>query len=96
MLTAARNGCRVVLRRLSDSFGKCREKVPGIGRTLVILGVVLVIIGFGLTYSDKIPYLGRLPGDILVKKERFSFYFPLTTSIIVSIILTILFSIFRK
>ncbi|HVN23817.1 MAG TPA: DUF2905 domain-containing protein [Syntrophorhabdales bacterium] len=70
--------------------------MPGIGRTLVILGVVLVIIGLGFTYADKIPYLGRLPGDIFVKREKFSFYFPLTTSIIISIILTILFSIFRK
>ncbi len=70
--------------------------MPGIGRTLVILGVLLVIIGLGFMYADKIPYVGRLPGDIFVKREKFSFYFPLTTSIIISIILTILFSIFRK
>ena len=70
--------------------------MSGIGRALVILGVLLVIVGFGFMFADKIPYVGRLPGDIFIKREKFSFYFPLTTSIIISIILTILFSIFRK
>jgi hypothetical protein len=63
---------------------------------LVILGILLVVVGLALMFGDKIPFIGRLPGDIYVKKERFSFYFPLTTSIIISIILTILFSIFKK
>ncbi len=70
--------------------------MPGIGRMLVILGVLLVIVGLGFMFADKIPYIGRLPGDIYIKREKFSFYFPLATSIIISIILTILFSIFRK
>jgi hypothetical protein len=70
--------------------------MPGLGRTLVILGVLLVIVGLGFMFADKIPYVGRLPGDIYVKREKFSFCFPLTTSIVISIILTILFSIFRK
>ena len=70
--------------------------MPGIGRMLVILGVLLVIVGLGFMFAGKLPYIGRLPGDIYVKKERFSFYFPITTSIIISIILTILFSIFKK
>lgn len=70
--------------------------MPGIGRMLVILGVLLVIVGLGFMFADKIPYIGRLPGDIYIKREKFSFYFPLATSIIISIILTVLFSIFRK
>jgi hypothetical protein len=70
--------------------------MPGIGRMLVILGVLLVVVGLGFMFADKIPYIGRLPGDIYIKREKFSFYFPLATSIIISIILTILFSIFRK
>jgi len=53
-----------------------------------------------LSFSGKIPYLGQLPGDIVVKKENFSFYFPLTTCIIMSIVLTALLysftNIFRK
>ncbi len=70
--------------------------MPALGKMLILLGIVLVVVGLGFTFADKIPYFGRLPGDIYIKKEKFSFYFPLTTSILISIILTILFSIFRK
>jgi hypothetical protein len=70
--------------------------MPAIGKMLVILGIILIIVGIGFLFGDKIPFIGKLPGDILIKKERFSFYFPITTSIIISIILTILFSLFRK
>ncbi len=70
--------------------------MPALGKMLIILGVVLALVGLGITFADRIPYIGRLPGDIYIKKEKFSFYFPLATSIIISIILTILFSIFRK
>jgi len=70
--------------------------MPAIGKFFVIIGIILVVIGLAFMFGDRIPYIGRLPGDIFIKKERFSFYFPITTSIIISIILTILFSIFRK
>ncbi|NLT23554.1 MAG: DUF2905 domain-containing protein [Syntrophorhabdus sp.] len=70
--------------------------MPSMGKMLIILGVILIVIGLAFTYGPKIPWLGRLPGDISIKKDNFSFYFPITTSIIISIILTILFSIFRK
>ncbi len=70
--------------------------MPAIGKLLIVLGVVLVVVGLGITFADRIPYIGRLPGDIYIKREKFSFYFPIATSLIISIILTILFSIFRK
>jgi hypothetical protein len=70
--------------------------MPAIGKILIAAGVILIIVGLAYLFADKIPFLGKLPGDIYVKKEGFSFYFPITTSIIISIILTILFSIFRK
>jgi hypothetical protein len=70
--------------------------MPGIGKMFIILGIILIVVGIAFMFGDKIPYIGKLPGDIYIKKERFSFYFPITTSIIISIILTILFSIFRK
>jgi len=70
--------------------------MPSMGKTLIILGVILIVIGLAFTYGPKIPWLGKLPGDISIKKDNFSFYFPITTSIIISIILTILFTIFRK
>ena len=66
------------------------------GKTLIIFGVILVGIGLLLTLADKIPWIGKLPGDIYIKRERFSFYFPIVTCIIISLLLTLLFSFFRK
>jgi hypothetical protein len=70
--------------------------MPAFGKMFIILGFLLIIVGIAFMLGDKIPFIGKLPGDIMIKKERFSFYFPITTSIIISIILTILFSLFRK
>jgi hypothetical protein len=67
-----------------------------LGKILIVLGVVLVAIGLVLTLGNKIPWLGKLPGDIYIKRDRFSFYFPITTGIVISILLTLLFSLFRK
>lgn len=67
-----------------------------IGKTILLLGLILIIIGLFLTFMPKIPFLGKLPGDIFIKKDGFSFYFPLATSIIISIILTILINIFFR
>jgi len=67
-----------------------------LGKLLVLLGVFIILMGLLLMAGDKIPWIGRLPGDILVKRERFTFYFPLTTSILISIVLTLLFTLFRK
>jgi len=66
------------------------------GRLLLFLGIFLVIAGILLMFLPKLPFIGRLPGDFVIKKGNFTFYFPLATSIILSIILTILFSIFRR
>jgi len=70
--------------------------MTGMGKMFIILGIVLIVIGLAFMFGDRIPYLGKLPGDIYVKRERFSFFFPITTSIIISVILSILFSIFRR
>lgn len=65
------------------------------GRTLVILGVVLVAIGLLWPWLAKIG-LGRLPGDFLIERGNFRFYFPLTTSILVSLVLSLLWYLFRR
>ena len=73
--------------------------VPGmdsLGKMLILFGVVLALLGGLLLVAGKIPYLGRLPGDIVIRREHWSFYFPLTTSIVVSILLTLLFSLFSR
>ena len=63
------------------------------GKVLLLLG--LAIAGVGLLMMLGLP-LGRLPGDVAVKRDHFTFYFPITTSIILSIILTLIFSFFRR
>jgi len=69
-----------------------------LGRLLIILGLALVVLGAILSFSDFFSFLrlGRLPGDIHIKRENFSFYFPITTSIVLSIILTLILYLFRK
>ncbi len=67
-----------------------------IGRFLIIISAILGFSGLLLTFFDKIPFIGKLPGDILIQRKNFTFYFPLTTSILISIILTIIFNLLRK
>lgn len=66
------------------------------GKVLLLIGLLLIIAGVLLLFLPKIPFIGKLPGDIMIKRGNFTFYFPLATSILLSILLTILFSIFRK
>ena len=67
-----------------------------LGKMLILLGVFIILIGLLLMIGDKIPWVGKLPGDIIIKKEKFTFYFPIATCILISIILTLLFWILRK
>jgi hypothetical protein len=70
-----------------------------IGKSFIIIGVILVLIGIIVLFKDSIPflkYLGRLPGDINIKREHFSFHFPIVTSIILSIVLSLLFYLISK
>jgi len=70
--------------------------MDSLGKMLILFGVVLALLGGLLLLADKIPFLGRLPGDIVIRREHRSFYFPLTTSIVISILLTLLFSLFSR
>ncbi|MRR56506.1 MAG: DUF2905 domain-containing protein [Deltaproteobacteria bacterium] len=70
--------------------------MSGIGKLLIISGCLMAVLGVFLVFSDKIPWLGRLPGDISIKRENYSFYFPLTTCILISLLLSLLFALFRK
>ncbi|MBF0571509.1 MAG: DUF2905 domain-containing protein [Candidatus Omnitrophica bacterium] len=67
-----------------------------IGKSIIAIGVILVITGIIITIAGKIPGAGKLPGDIFIKKENFSLYFPLTTCILLSIILSVIAYIFGK
>ncbi|HBA88767.1 MAG TPA: DUF2905 domain-containing protein [Geobacter sp.] len=70
--------------------------MPSLGRSLIILGLIIAAIGALLSLAGRIPWLGRLPGDIYVKRENFTFYFPLATSIIISLVLSFILWLFRK
>ena len=59
-------------------------------KMLIVFGLVIVVIGGLLMLYDKIPFLGKLPGDINIKKDNFQFYFPITTSIVISLILSVI------
>lgn len=67
-----------------------------LGKTLVILGAIIILVGIIIMVIGKVPFVGRLPGDIHIQKGNFSFYFPITTSILVSIILSVIFWLFSK
>ena len=67
--------------------------MEGTGRILLIVGGAIVVLGLILILSQHVPFLGKLPGDILIKKDGFTFYFPVVTLLIVSILLTIIISV---
>ena len=65
-------------------------------RTLIVIGSILIVLGLVLSLFGRIPGFGKLPGDILIKKENFTFYFPLATSLLLSLLLTLFFTLFGK
>jgi hypothetical protein len=67
------------------------EGVQHIGKFLIITGIIIAAVGALFLLSGKIPWLGKLPGDIVIQKKNFTFYFPLATSILLSIIITFIF-----
>jgi hypothetical protein len=67
-----------------------------LGRWLIVIGVILVVAGAVFLLASKIPWLGKLPGDISFQRGNFSFYFPLGTCILISVILTLIMYFFRR
>lgn len=72
------------------------NEFQNMGKLLIIAGAAAILIGLVLVYTGKIPFLGKLPGDIVFKGKNFTFYFPIVTSIILSIIISLLLYIFKK
>ncbi len=60
------------------------------GKMLILLGAVVALAGLVLVYAGKIPWLGRLPGDILYKGKNVTFFFPITTSILISLVISMI------
>jgi ribose/xylose/arabinose/galactoside ABC-type transport system permease subunit len=71
-------------------------RVPELGKFLVVLGAVIVVLGLLLWSGVGSGWLGRLPGDIRIERGNSTFYFPIVTCIIISIVLSLIFSLFRR
>ena len=67
--------------------------MEGIGKILLIVGGIIVILGLMLVFSHHIPFFGKLPGDVFIKRDGFSFYFPIVTLLILSLLITIIVNV---
>jgi hypothetical protein len=72
------------------------EEIRQFGWILVVIGLVIVLMGGLLLLSGKIPFFGRLPGDIMVKREHFTIYFPIVSMLIISAVISIILFLVRK
>jgi hypothetical protein len=81
---------------LGTSHLERREMFDSLGKLLIVFGVVLALVGGLLMLAGKVSFLGRLPGDIVVRRENWSFYFPVTTCIVISVLLTLLVRFFGR
>jgi len=70
--------------------------VNDLGRLLIVLGVVIAMLGVVIVMVGRVPWLGRLPGDIHVERGNWSFHFPIVTSLLLSLVLTLLFYIIGR
>ncbi len=67
-----------------------------LAKTLIFFGVILICMGVFATVFSKVPMLGKLPGDIFLRRGSFTFYFPITTCVLLSLILTLAFTLFGR
>ncbi|HEY3151823.1 MAG TPA: DUF2905 domain-containing protein [Candidatus Binatia bacterium] len=70
--------------------------MAGIGKALVYLGILLVVVGVIFLLGGKIPWLGHLPGDLTIERDGYTFYFPLTTCILISVIISLVLYFFKR
>lgn len=66
------------------------------GKVLILIGVILIVAGVVVTYFDRIPFFGKLPGDIRIERENFRLYFPLATSIALSIVISLILYLINR
>jgi uncharacterized protein HemY len=67
-----------------------------LGKMLIFFGLLLVVLGLVFSLVGKLPWIGNLPGDIIIQRERFALYFPITTCILISVILSLVLYFFRR
>lgn len=67
-----------------------------LGRLLIVMGVLIAVVGVALTLAPRVPFVGRLPGDIRIERDGFVFYFPIVTSLVLSVLLTLFLRLFGR
>lgn len=70
--------------------------IESLGRMLILIGVVAIVIGAVFVLFGRVPWIGRLPGDIIIRRGNFTFYFPIVTMLLLSLVLTILFNLIGR
>ena len=74
----------------------CFDVLADLGKLLILFGVLLAVVGVALQFAGRVPWLGRLPGDILIRRDNFTFYVPLATCLLVSVVLSLLLYLLRR
>ena len=70
--------------------------MAGLGKSLIIFGMIIVVLGLILNFAGKVPWLGRLPGDFHIKRDNLTFYFPLATCILLSALISFILWLLKK
>lgn len=71
-------------------------QINNLGKLLIFAGIILIFMGLIFNLAGKINWLGKLPGDFYIQKKNFTFFFPLATSILISIILSVILCFFNR
>lgn len=72
------------------------ENMAQVGKVLILIGLIAIALGGVLVAFGKLPFVGRLPGDIIIQRKNFTLYFPLATGILISLVITFLFWLFGR
>lgn len=70
--------------------------MDAIGRVLIVTGIVIAAVGVALVFADRVPFLGRLPGDVTIRGDGWTVYAPIGTSIVISLLLTIALAVLAR
>jgi hypothetical protein len=72
------------------------DNMAQVGKVLILIGLIAIALGGVLVAFGKLPFVGRLPGDIIIQRKNFTLYFPLATGILISLVITFLFWLFGR
>ncbi len=67
-----------------------------LGRALIVVGAVMVVAGLVIVFAERVPFLGRLPGDVVIQKKNFTLYFPIATGLLLSLVLTVVLNLWSR